>query len=61
VNGHLVGIIAHIAAAQARIEAMKATNHSREENGHSHAYGEEDFWYEANNLEQLAIEAKSVI
>jgi len=45
-----------LAAANARIEGMKAKNAEREANGYAFAYGEESFFYEAQELEKLAHE-----
>ena len=56
-NANLVRILALIAAANARIEGMKALNAIRESNGHSLAYNDEDFFHEAGLLECWAMEA----
>ena len=56
-NSNLVRILALIAAANARIEGMKALNAIRESNGHSLAYDEEAFFHEAGLLEIWAMEA----
>lgn len=47
--------LALIAAAQARIEGMKVANAQRLANAESAAYSEQDFMYEAQELEALAI------
>lgn len=47
--------LALIAAAQARIEGMKVANAERLANAESAAYSEQDFMYEAQELEALAI------
>ena len=47
--------LALIAAAQARIEGMKVANAQRLANAESAAYSEQDFFYEANELEALAV------
>lgn len=51
----LVATLAHIAAANARIEGMKALNAERQSNGHALAYDEDAFFAEAANLENLAV------
>ncbi|MFZ1181645.1 MAG: hypothetical protein WAN92_09135 [Herbaspirillum sp.] len=48
--------MALIAAAQARIEGMKATNTERESNGLSLAYDAEAFFAEASSFVELAHE-----
>lgn len=58
-NPQLVAIMAAIAAAQARIAGMQAANTVRESNGEALAYGEEEFFYEANYLDGLSIEARN--
>lgn len=58
-NPQLVAIMAAIAAAQARIAGMQAANTARESNGEALAYGEEEFFYEANYLDELSIEARN--
>lgn len=50
----LVAALAHIAAAQARIEGMKALNDERRSNGHALAYDEDSFFAEASQLDSLA-------
>lgn len=62
---HEAQILRHVAlmhACNARIEAMKALNASRQDRGAAQAYGEESFVYEADKLERLAacIEADSL-
>ena len=53
----LVSVLAHIAAANARIEGMKAMNAKRESEGFALAYDEESFFAEAQALEILAVHA----
>lgn len=60
-NQQLVAILAAVAASQARIEAMKAENTTRQSNGLSLAYDADAFYYEANHLDMLSIEARSVV
>ena len=45
-----------IAAAQARIEGMKAKNIVLQENGYALAYDDPAFFVEADLLEQLALQ-----
>jgi len=56
-NGQLVAILALIAAANARIEGMKATNIERQANGYALAYDEQAFVDEAIALAELARDA----
>jgi hypothetical protein len=58
-NNQLVAIVANIVAAQARIEGMKAKNTERESQGYALAYDEDAFFAEANQLDQLSIEARN--
>ena len=58
-SSQLVGILAAIFAAQARIEGMKAENSLRECQGNSPAYGEDAFNHEAAFLQHLEIEARN--
>lgn len=58
-NSQLVAIMAAIVAAQARIAGMQAANTVRESNGEALAYGEKEFFYEANYLDGLSIEARN--
>ena len=58
-NSQLVAILAHVAAAQARIEGMKAENTERQSNGYALAYDADSFFAEAAQLDQLAIEARN--
>lgn len=51
-----VRIMALIAAAQARIEGMKASNAEREANGYALAYDGDAFFEECRRLELLANE-----
>lgn len=50
----VVVAVAHMEAAHARIEAMKAENMYRLSCGHSVAYGEEAFYIQADILEKIA-------
>lgn len=56
---HLVGILAAIFAAQARVAAMQAENAHRAACGNSPAYGEEAFSAEAAHLDMLSVEARN--
>lgn len=60
-NAQLIAIMAHIAACNARVAAMQAENDQRKATGNSMAYAENDFMYEANQLDSLAIEARSAV
>lgn len=60
-NTTLVAILAHISACNARVAAMQAENEQRKAVGSSMAYTDADFMYEANQLDQLAIEARNAI
>ena len=51
----LVAALANIAAAQARIEGMKAENARREAEGHDMAHTENDFFEAAHQLDVLAV------
>lgn len=53
----LVAILAGIAAANARIEGMKALNAKRVSEGYALAYDEDSFFYEAQQLDNLAQQA----
>lgn len=55
----LVGIAAAIAAEQARLEAMKTANAARESEGLALAYDEKEFFYVANALDNLSIQARN--
>lgn len=55
----LVGILAAIFAAQARIAGMQAENAHRAACGDSPAYGDEAFGAEADQLDRLSIEARN--
>lgn len=46
--------LAEIAAANARVEGVKAKNLERQEQGHALAYSEDAFWAEAQGLSNLA-------
>jgi hypothetical protein len=60
-NPELVAIFAFISAANARLEGMLAENSSRLTQNLALAYSSEDFFYEAQNLENLAVQARSAI
>lgn len=51
----LVAALANIAAAQARIEGMKAENIERQEQGHALAYDGDAFFEAAQQLDVLAV------
>lgn len=55
----LVGILAAIFAAQARVAGMQAENAHRVACGNSPSYGEEAFQIEAHHMEVLANEARN--
>ena len=59
VSAQLVGIMAAIAAAQARIAAMQAHNDWCLQVGDSGLYPEEAFSAEAEMLDQLSVEARN--
>ena len=46
-------LFARVSACNARIESMKTANIARVLNDQSLAYTEDDFAYEANNIEEL--------
>jgi len=54
----LVSIFAQIVQAQVELEAMRAANVAREEQGKAPAYGEDHFWTLHGRLENLAYEAR---
>lgn len=56
-NAVQVQTLAHILAANARVEGMRAANQHRLSLGHSIAYDEEHFFAEAAHLETLAEQA----
>lgn len=47
-------VLLQMAAAQARIEGMKAANQHRVDSGYAQAYSDDAFFSEADLLEQLA-------
>lgn len=58
-NAELVAIVAHIAAAQARVLGMQAENEHRVASGQAVAYREADFGREAAHLDYLSIQARN--
>ena len=56
----LVGILAAIFAANARVEGMKAENARREACGQGPAYTDEAFGNEAGHLDALSVEARNL-
>lgn len=56
---YLVGILASIAAAQARIAAMQLSNASIDLQAYPPRYDEHAFWVESHQLDTLAIEARN--
>lgn len=48
-----VTLFARVSACNARIEAMKAANIARLANGEALAFTEQDFAYEADDIERL--------
>ena len=59
-NSQLIGILAAIAAAQTRVEAMKAHNLYCEMIEDTKIYSESAFLAEAAELERLSTEARNV-
>lgn len=59
-SGYLVAIIALIAAEQAKMEAMKASNENSRSQGGGPIYLEGDFNLIASELQRLAIEARNL-
>jgi hypothetical protein len=59
VSPYLVGLVAQIAAAQARVAAMHAENLCRTAAGNSPVYGEDAFNAQANALDHLAVAARN--
>jgi hypothetical protein len=55
----LVGILAAIAAEQARVEAMKVANAQVDLQSCAAPYSEDAFRFAANNLDTLSIEARN--
>lgn len=56
-DAQLISLMARIAACQANIEAMKADNQQREARGEAMAWGGDDFFNYARELEELSSEA----
>ena len=56
----LIALLASIYATQARIEGMTAENALRQAGGNSPAYGDQDFFTEAHQLEIFADQARSL-
>ena len=59
-NARLVAILASIAACQARVAGMQASNAHWAAIGNSPAFDQVHFIAEADTLEQLAAEAKGL-
>ena len=55
----LVGILAAIASANARVAAMQAHNAQCAAEGRAPSYGSGDFFVEAQHLDVLSIEARN--
>jgi len=59
-NGQVVAIQCQMMSFYAQIEGMKAENTERERNGYALAYGDAAFCNVARELDNLAIEARSL-
>jgi hypothetical protein len=57
-NNILVAIMASIAECQARVAGMTAENMQRQAIGHSMAYTDADFAYQADELDRLSRAAR---
>ena len=58
-NAQLVAILAAVAAAQARIAGMQSANAISISTGKGLAYEPDAFFYEAQHLDMLSIEARN--
>lgn len=58
-NGQLLAIQCQMLACQARMEAMKAYNVGKANDGYNPLYGSGEFFQVERELEQLALEARN--